>query len=101
MARQSKGPIGKYRGKVGTIVGSNYKGQQIIRSVPDVSNVKPTGGQIVSRARFAVASALVKPMRELVAVTFKERSVNKTGYNAAVQYNLKNAVVGDYPDYSI
>lgn len=101
MARQTKGPMGKFRGKVGTIVGSNYKGKQIIRSTPDVSNAKPTGGQMVVRARFSVASALIKPMTHLVAITFKERSANQTGYNAAVQYNLKNAVVGDYPDYTI
>jgi hypothetical protein len=101
MARMTKGPMGKFRGKVGTIVGSDWKGQQIIRSLPDVSNVEPTAPQLVQRAQMKATVNFIKPLKELVSVTFKERTANQTGFNAATKYNFRNALAGDYPNYVI
>ena len=42
MANISKGILGGFSGKVGTIVGANYRGKDIIRSVPKKSGRKPT-----------------------------------------------------------
>lgn len=43
----------------------------------------------------------LKPIKEFIRGGYKTYAVNKSAFNAAVSYMVKNAVSGSYPDIEI
>lgn len=43
----------------------------------------------------------LQPIIGLIMLGFKAYAIRKTGYNAAMSYNIKNAVTGTYPAYQL
>jgi Family of unknown function (DUF6266) len=100
MGKLIKGFLGGVSGKVGPVVGGNWKNKDYMRSRPRTR--KTTSPKIdAQRARFALAAKFLRTMRELLVVTFPEFSNAMTGRNNAVSHLLKKAITGDYPDFSI
>jgi len=58
MAEIKQGILGGVSGKVGTVVGANWKGKNIIRSKSRKTSKKPTVLQLNQRAKFKWASFL-------------------------------------------
>jgi hypothetical protein len=102
MATYSKGANGAFSGKVGSIIGSNWRGVDYLRSLPKKSN-KPTSDlQLAQRNKFALAPLYLSPIKDILNIGFKDKLLNKTtGYNAAVKIFLNQAIGGDYPDFVI
>lgn len=101
MGTFSKGILGGFSGTVGTVVGGNWKGIDYMRS----QSSKRTGGftqpQLEQQAKFALIVKFVQTMTAFVAISFRDFAVQMTGFNNAVSYNLKNAITGVYPNYSL
>lgn len=96
-----KGILGGFSGTVGTVVGGNWKGVDYMRSRPVTKKNAKTPAQDVQRLKFSMASKLLRSMKPLLAITFKEGNARMTGSNSALSYLLKNAIMGEYPDFQI
>ncbi|WP_336734977.1 DUF6266 family protein [Chryseobacterium sp. VD8] len=65
MARITKGILGGFSGKVGTIVGANWRGQDIIRSIPKPSSKQPTNKQLLQQTRFSMVISFLQPLKNI------------------------------------
>jgi hypothetical protein len=101
MGTIKQGILGGFSGKVGTVVGGSWKGISYMRGkAASISNPK-TAAQLDQRAKFATALGFLQPLTPFVRVGFKNYAVGMTAFNAAMAYNLANAVYGEAPEYFI
>jgi hypothetical protein len=101
MGKISKGILGGFSGKVGTIVGATWKGIDYIRSLAaSVANPK-TVAQLTQRSKFVLVLRFLQPLTAFLRVSFKLYATKMTQFNNAMSYNLRNAVSGTYPNYEI
>lgn len=101
MGTISKGILGPFHGKVGTVIGSTWKGIPYIRSVSAKPRRPSTPGQLEQQAKFNLVVRFTAPMADLFRTTFSNFADKMSGINCAQSYILKNAIVGKYPNYSI
>lgn len=101
MARHGKGILGEFSGKVGTVVGSSWKGISYMRSLPaKKKNKKVSDTQLIQQAKFAMSIRLVKAMGSLLSISYQE-APGKTVKNVALSQVLAQAIGGNYPDLFI
>lgn len=100
MATITKGILGGFSGKVGTVVGANYRGKDIIRSKPKKSDRKPTDKQALQQAKFALVVTFLQPLKFIQNKYFGVKSGVKSRVNLAAAYLLDNAilVVAEVPE---
>lgn len=101
MATYNKGILGVFSGKVGTVIGSSWKGIDYMRSLPKAGTRTPSEKQVVQQAKFAMVTRFFKSIKDLIAVGYKDVKGSITPYNEVVSYHLKETVNGDYPDFEI
>lgn len=102
MARFLKGIHGAYSGKVGSIVGSHWRSVDYVRSVSRPTNKPASLKQLAQRERFALATAFLGPLKELLNLGYSDvQQSRSTGYNQALRDVLKFAITGVYPDFEI
>ena len=102
MGKINLGILGSFSGKVGNVVGGNWKGISYMRAkATSVSNPR-TDGQVNQRTKFALVLAILKPITGFLRVGYKKYAIKQTAFNAAMSYILNNAVTGSSSaDYSI
>ena len=101
MAKLAQGILGGFRGKVGTVVGSFWKGVATIRAyVPNVTQPNSLA-QLEQQAKFSAVINFLKPLTVFLRVGFKSLAVKMTEFNAAMAYNLDTAITGIYPNFTI
>lgn len=101
MAIFLNGILGGFSGKVGTVIGSSWKGIDYMRSrATSYSNAR-TEAQLDQRARFSVMGKFLRPLIPFLRIGFKNQAIKMSGFNAAMSYNLENAITGVYPAYEI
>jgi hypothetical protein len=101
MARLGKGILGGVSGKIGNVVGGNWKGIDYLRVLPaSVANPK-TEKQVDQRTKFIRVIRFLQPITEFIRVGFKAYAVKMTAFNAAMSYNFNHAITGAFPDYDI
>lgn len=101
MGRITKGILGGFSGTVGTVIGGNWKGIDYMRSMPNKKTGSSSQAQLEQQAKFGIMIKFISSMTGLLMETFKNYAVKMTGQNSALSYNLKNAIAGTYPAYSI
>ncbi|HAH26147.1 MAG TPA: hypothetical protein DCL77_20690 [Prolixibacteraceae bacterium] len=101
MAVILNGITGGFSGKVGNIIGGTWKGISYMRSRATSISQPNTAAQLDQRARFGTVGKFLRPLIPFLRVGYKSQAVKKSGYNAAMAYNLENALTGVYPDYAI
>jgi hypothetical protein len=101
MGKINQGILGGFSGKVGTVIGSNWNGIQIMRAKSNSSTKSQTLLQIQQRAKFALAISTLQPLTPLLRVGFKQYSYRQSSFNAAVSHTIKNAIMGEYPNYAL
>lgn len=101
MATFIKGILGGFSGKVGTVVGSNWKGKNVLRSLPTRTNREASQAQLDQQEKFAKIMAFMSGLSSLLDTSFKAYANGVSGVNAAVSYNLQNAVIGSASPYEI
>ena len=101
MATINQGILGPFSGKVGTVVGAIWKGIATIRSYnPNVTNPN-TPAQQEQRAKFGLMVSFLRPFLALLNLGFGLKAIKQTAFNAAMKYNMANAITGVYPAFSI
>ena len=101
MGKISQGVLGGFSGKVGNIVGGTWKGIDYMRIKPaNVSNPR-TQGQLDQRSKFSTVLRFLQPLTDFLRVGFKLYANKMTQFNAAMSYNLNNAISGTYPNFTI
>lgn len=100
MARITKGILGGFSGKVGTVVGASWRGQDIIRSIPKPSSRKATGKQMLQQLKFKLVIDFLKPLTGIQSRYFGSASGSKSRVNLAVSYTISEAVqvTADVPE---
>lgn len=100
MARITKGILGGFSGKVGTIVGANWRGKDIIRSIPNPSNKPPSEKQMLQQMKFKLVVSFLRPLGSIQKKYFGLNSGSKSRINLAVSYTINEAVqiVADVPE---
>ena len=101
MATYKKGILGVFSGKVGTVVGSSWKGISYMKSLPKTSGKKPSQLQVDQRLRFTLVANFLRPIQAIIRIGYGTVTGNLTTNNAAVSYHLSSAVLGDAPNFEI
>lgn len=102
MGTLKKGILGGFSGKVGNVVGASWKGIDYIRSLPASVKNPRTQGQVTQRTKFSTTMEFLKTLTPIIREGFKADAVGKvTAMNAAMSYNVKNAIKGDFPDFEV
>jgi hypothetical protein len=97
----SKGILGGFSGTVGTVIGGSWKGIEYIRSRPARRTASSTQKQVEQRLKFGLITKFQQPVNSLLNASFKSFAVRMTGANSAFSYNIRNAVTGASPDFTI
>ncbi len=101
MGTFEQGYMGPFRGKLGTAVGSRWKGLYVLRSRPPRKRTGPASeSQLEVQAKFLLMTKFLRPLTDLLNQTFKKSAVNMSGANKAFAEN-KKAVTGVYPDFTV
>lgn len=103
MATYKQGILGSFRGKVGTVIGTYWKGRAVMRSVsPHVHNPR-TPLQEAVRARLAVVSTFVSSVLTFVNEGFRQVADSEaiTAANVAMRVNLAQAVTGSGTEVAV
>lgn len=101
MGKLDKGILGHFTGKVGTVVGSKWRGVEYMRSKAGKSKRQPTAKQLEQQAKFRLVAKFVKALTSLVRTSFNDPTKDMTGPNRALAYNIKNAIAGIYPSFTL
>jgi len=101
MGKISQGILGGFSGKVGNVIGGNWKGIDYMRVRPASVSNPQTEGQVDQRSKFSTVLGFLQPLRGYLKIGFRNYAIKMTEFNNAMSYNVKNAVIGVYPDYVI
>lgn len=94
MAIFSKGILGGFSGKVGNVIGSTWRGKDVLRSLPTKRNRVATQSQLDQQEKFSLILKFMSTMTALLNTTYKAYGKGISAVNAAVSYNLQNGISG-------
>lgn len=104
MAVLKNGANGSFSGKVGSVVGYEWKGISVIRGLPRINKKRtPTIAELNNRKKMALMQEFLQQALPFIRLGFslEAHARNMSAFNAAMSYNKKNAIAGDYPDLSV
>ncbi len=93
MGTYNKGILGAFYGKVGTVVGSTWRGKDVMRSLPRKSKREATLLQKMQRDKFTLVSNFLLPISTIPGRYFGVKGGLKTQKNQAMSYLMKQAVL--------
>lgn len=97
MGKINQGILGGVSGQVGNVIGGTWKGIDYLRIKPSSVANPRTEGQVDQRSKFSTVLRFLQPMTD----GFKLYANKMTQFNAAMSYNLNNAITGAYPNFAI
>lgn len=101
MGKISQGILGGLSGKVGNVIGGNWKGIDYLRIKPSSVANPRTEGQVNQRNKFSATIEFLSPSKDFIKVGYKSLAIKKTAFNAAMSYTLGNAITGSAPNFNI
>ena len=101
MGTHKKGILGNFSGKVGTVVGSKWRGVWVMRGLTDAKRGKPNPAQQQQQAKFTLMVKFLQPLSSLVGLTYDTSPAEMSGFNKAFSDNIRNAITGVYPALAI
>jgi len=94
MGKIPDGIFGGFSGRVGRVVGYQWRGEDLLRKAP---RKRPKGSgtarQLEQRDKFAMVMRFLTPIQDVVGVYFGNVYQSKSRFNLAMSYNLTNAIV--------
>ena len=98
-----KSALGTLRGKVGDAIVTKWKGIDVVKDVPTKKSRKQKEklSEQPQNLRLALVSSFLKNFNACLAIGFWQKTGRLPAYQRAVQYNLKHAVIGEYPNYEL
>lgn len=89
-------------GKIGNLIGSNWRGISYLKARPEHFSDANTLRQQATRMKFKTLVPFSKACLPFIRIGFLGYSTPKlTAYNAATSYNLKNGITGEFPDLEL
>lgn len=87
----NRGILGGFRGSVGPVTGTSWKGIDVMKSKPlSVANPR-TAGQVAQRSKFTAIVQIASTLLVLLVKPFWDRFAQRqSGYNAMVSANIDN-----------
>ena len=102
MAKFINGANGTFSGKVGSVIGSSWRGIHYLRGLAKKSKVPPTEAQLAQRLRFGLVTKFLAPLQGIIAVGFRHvRRLTASQFSMAVKQNIEQAVTGTTPDFAL
>jgi hypothetical protein len=95
MATYSDGINGNFKGKVGTVIGSSWKGIPYMKSLYHKRTIPVHEMEQQNRNKFGMAHRWLQPVTEFVRAGYKGYSSTVEGFLAAKSCLLKNSFVVD------
>jgi hypothetical protein len=95
------GPFGSLNGRTGNNVGRWSKGKNVFSIRPHKSSKKATQAQLNVRAKFTLMAEFLANATTLIELGFKAYESEMSPMNAAVGFNIKNAVTGIAPNFAV
>ena len=92
MGTIKKGILGGFSGTVGTVVGANWRGMDVIRSLPKSGNSTPSAAQMLQREKFRLAIKFQNAVRRLQSRLYSSNSGVRSRVNLAASYILKESI---------
>lgn len=92
MAEIKKGILGGFSGTVGTVVGTNWRGKDIIRSRPNRTSRQATPRQMEQRVKFAAVVNFLYPVKPVLAKYFGNEAGSRSRVNLATSYHITEAL---------
>ena len=92
MGKIKTGILGGFQGKVGTVIGSTWRGESNMRALPKTAAKAPTESQRIQRLKFKAVSEFLNPLRSTLSTYFGNDTGVKSKYNMATSYHITNAV---------
>lgn len=92
MGKIKTGILGGFQGKVGTVIGSTWRGESIMRALPKTAAKAPTESQRIQRLKFKAVSEFLNPLRSSLSTYFGNDTGVKSKYNMATSYHITNAI---------
>jgi hypothetical protein len=102
MGTFEKGYLGGFSGKVGTAVGSTWKGLNVLRSnPPSKRRGQPSELQLERQAKFSLMTNFLTPLTDLLNQTYsKSAAARMSGFNKAFSVNSE-AITGVFPAFAV
>ena len=101
MARLINGINGPIQGKVGTVIGSSWRGISYIKGPYKKRRAKVGVGEAANRNKFGAAHFWLRPLKKFVRQVYKSDTDRVQGFLAAKSYLLLHAFEGIQPDIRI
>ncbi|OIR07536.1 hypothetical protein GALL_101970 [mine drainage metagenome] len=101
MGTINKGILGGFSGTVGTVIGGTWKGIDYMRSKSSRKPGNFSQAQLEQQAKFGLMMKFLRTFGTLLSTSFRDFANGITGPNAALAYNIRNAITGVYPAFSI
>jgi hypothetical protein len=101
MGLYNEGILGFFRGKVGRVIGSVVRGVHYMKGLGDIRTDNPTPTQLDQRLKFALMTAFMKPLKTLIQSGFQTTKTGPSALNLALSANLKHAVTGVSPNFTV
>ncbi|MGV6945629.1 DUF6266 family protein [Sphingobacterium kyonggiense] len=97
-----QGILGGFHGKTGSVVGSSWRGIQVIRGLPKRIKRKASVKQLVQRQKFHYVAKTLKQLDGLLNFGFPDRQLSRsTNYAEAVQHLLLAGLTGQFPSFKV
>lgn len=101
MGTYEKGILGAFSGLVGPVVGSTFRGKNVMRGKPRKTTKAPTEIQLAQRAKFSAVTKFLTPANSILSDYFATATGAKSRYNLATSYHLQEAVDWDGVEASL
>ena len=101
MGTIKQGILGGFSGKVGTVIGSSWKGISYMRGQAQHVKNPRSAGQVDQRSKFNLALNFLQPNVPYIRIGYKSQAAKQTEFNAAMSYIVKNAITGASPNYAL
>ena len=100
MATFKNGANGSFSGKVGNVVGYQWRGINVMRSLPRKSKKPRSEKQLANEMRMKLAMSFLSPLSGLIRVGYQQAAngLPMTPFNIALSYHKKYAIGGEYPE---
>ncbi|APU97195.1 hypothetical protein K2F45_11680 [Sphingobacterium siyangense] len=96
------GANGGFKGKAGSVIGSSWKSINYIKGLYKKRSKPASEAQLIQQEKFRTLMRFLLPINVFLKIGFGGKNTEKvTPMNAAFQFNLKRAITGAYPDFSL
>lgn len=101
MATYKQGILGGFSGRIGNVIGTFWKGRNIMRIRAASYNNPKTPAQQETRMKFGLLTRFLNAQKEIVTLGFGGYDQKISGVNAGMKFNFQTAFIGSFPDIGL